>query len=77
MIWNWYENVVYRRLSRFTSRMCEGAVLLNRSTAKALDLTFPPGLLAGDRIAHGRRDDRNRPRLPLEGSGRRGPARQY
>jgi hypothetical protein len=29
---------------------------------------------AGDEIAHAREDDRDRPRLPLEGSGRHGPA---
>jgi hypothetical protein len=31
---------------------------------------------AGDRIGHGRKDDRHRSRLPLEGSGRQGPACQ-
>ena len=41
---------------------------------------FPPGWLrccddaAGDGIGHIRKDDRDRPRLPLEGNGRRGPA---
>jgi hypothetical protein len=29
---------------------------------------------ADDGIAHARKDDRDRPRLPLEGNGRRGPA---
>jgi hypothetical protein len=43
---------------------------------------FPPGWLrccddaAGDGIGHIRKDDRDRPRLPLEGNGRRGPACQ-
>jgi hypothetical protein len=31
---------------------------------------------AGDGIARARKDDRDRPRLPLDGSGRRGPACQ-
>ena len=33
-------------------------------------------IAAGDGIAHARKDDRDRPRLPLEGSGRRGPVCQ-
>jgi hypothetical protein len=43
---------------------------------------FPPGWLsdaidaAGDGIAHVDKDNWDRPRLPLEGSGRWGPARQ-
>jgi hypothetical protein len=42
---------------------------------------FPPGWLprhytAGDGIADARKDDRDRPRLPLEGNGRHAPACQ-
>jgi hypothetical protein len=31
---------------------------------------------AGDRVAHGRKDDRDRPRLRVDGSGHYGPACQ-
>ena len=48
----------------------------------AKPVTFPLGRLsraldaAGDGITHARKHDRDRPRLPLEGNGRRGPVCQ-
>jgi hypothetical protein len=37
-------------------------------------LVEPRDDAAGDRVAHARKDDRDRPRLPLDGNGRRGRA---
>ena len=53
------------------------------STSRSLSIRRTPGDVrtwaveprddaAGDRIAHGRKDDRDRPRLTLDGSGRPG-----
>jgi hypothetical protein len=36
-------------------------------------LVEPRDDAAGDWVAYGRKDDRDRPRLPLEGNGRWGP----
>jgi len=70
-------------LNRIAARLSPGAISESNSShlppseasPVAKPVTFPLGRLsraAGDGVGDGRKDDRDRPRLPLDGSGRRG-----